>query len=381
VRGVSQDFLSSLRGGHVAIFRARVCDTFQTGVDPDGVEIPILGGDVISSARTDVRASLNLSTTGDWPRRADSLLAPYGNEIYIERGLSYGNGRTEYVGLGYFRIDTPEQDVVPDGIIEISGQDRWAGIVDARFLYPRQFASNVSRGAVVQLLIREVYPDALVEWDDTGVRDATLGRTIMAERDRAGTITALLTSLGKVGYFDHRGIYAIKTPPSVTGAPSWTVDAGNNGVLVEMSRAITREGIYNVVVANGEATDTAPPAVAAVADLNPNSPTRYGGRFGPVPRFYSSPFITTTAQARSAAEGLLRKSIGMPYQVDLKAVPNPALEPYDVVKVRYPAAARSRSLNSEKHVLDTVTIPLSAPGVVMLKTRQQFGELIGDVTA
>ena len=381
MRGVSQDFLSSLRGGHVAIFRARVCDTFQTGVDPDGVEIPILGGDVISSARTDVRASLNLSTTGDWPRRADSLLAPYGNEIYIERGLSYGNGRTEYVGLGYFRIDTPEQDVVPDGIIEISGQDRWAGIVDARFLYPRQFASNVSRGAVVQLLIREVYPDALVEWDDTGVRDATLGRTIMAERDRAGTITALLTSLGKVGYFDHRGIYAIKTPPSVTGAPSWTVDAGNNGVLVEMSRAITREGIYNVVVANGEATDTAPPAVAAVADLNPNSPTRYGGRFGPVPRFYSSPFITTTAQARSAAEGLLRKSIGMPYQVDLKAVPNPALEPYDVVKVRYPAAARSRSLNSEKHVLDTVTIPLSAPGVVMLKTRQQFGELIGDVTA
>ncbi|HEY9418126.1 MAG TPA: hypothetical protein VIQ30_25480, partial [Pseudonocardia sp.] len=162
---------------------------------------------------------------------------------------------------------------------------------------------------------------------------------------------------------------------------AWTIDAGTNGVLVEMSRALTRDGIYNVVVAHGEATDQTSPVATAVADVNPHSPVRYGGPFGPVPRFYSSPFITTVGQARTAAAALLRKSVGLPYRVDLTAIPNPALEPYDVVKVRYPAAGRSRSLRSELHVLDTVRIPLRATEPVQLTTRQQYGEEIGDVTA
>lgn len=379
MRAVSNQFLETLRGSHVAVFRARVCDTFQTGTNPTGAEIGIVSGDVVSSAKADIRSTLSLTTDSLWPRGADDLLAPYGNEVYVERGVAYGNGQTEYVGLGYFRINSPEQEVTPDGAIDISATDRMSGIIDARFLYPRQFPSSATRGQVVSALITEVYPAAVIEWDDTAVRDRTLGRTIVAERDRYATLHDLVTSLGKVGYFDHRGVFVVKTAAVVTGAPSWTIDAGTNGVLVQMSRAITREGIYNVVVTSGEATDTAPPTYAAVADLSTTSPTRYGGRFGPVPRFYTSPFITNRQQATEAAAGLLRKSLGLPYQVDLQAVPNPALEPGDVVKVRYPSKTRSLSLRSEVHVIDTVTIPLDPGTPVSLRTRKQYGEDIGDV--
>lgn len=380
MRAVSSRFLSTLRGSHQAIFRARVCTTFQTGVNPTGTVIGIEDGDVKASSKNQIRSSLDLTTNEAWPANESGLLAPYGNEIYVERGIGYGDGRNEWVGLGYYRIDTPDQDETPSGPVQIAAQDRMAGIVDARFLSPRQFPSSATRGAVVDTLIREVYPAAVIEWDDAGVRDALLGRTIVAERDRYQTLQDLVTSLGKIGYFDYRGVFVVRTAPSITGTPSWTVDAGANGVMVKMSRSITRQGIYNVVVTSAESTDTTPPITVTVADLSATSPTRYGGRFGIVPRFYTSSFITTNQQARDAGSAMLRKSLGLPYQVDLDAIANPALEPDDVIEVKYPAANGSKSLQSEIHIIDEVTIPLTVDQPVTLKTRKQYGEDIGDVT-
>lgn len=377
MRAVSARFLSTIRGSHTALFRARVCSDFQTGTNPDGVEITVLGGDVRSSANADIRSTLNLVTSESWPRTAADLITPYGNEIYVERGLAYGNGQSEWVGLGYFRIETPEQDEVPDGVISLSGSDRMAGIRDARFLAPRQFIAASTRESIVSTLIHEVYPSAVIAWDDPALAASTIGRTIIAEDDRMGCLRDLLTASASVGYFDHRGVFVIKPAPTLSGSPVWDVDGGTNGVLIQMSRSLTREGIYNAVVATGEAGDTAAPARGVVANLDRTSPTYYYGRFGPVPMFYSSPFLTTDAQARNAAAALLRKQIGLPYQVELQAVPNPALEPGDVVNARYPRRSRSRSLLTERHLLDEVTIPLAADSPISLTTRLQQGETFG----
>ena len=378
MRPVSERFLSTLRGSHLAVFRARVQTGFPTGTNPGGVEIPILGGDVKYSATAEIRSTLSLTTEWPWPVSASDTLAPYGHHVYVERGLAYGNGQREWVGLGYYRIDTIEQDETPGGPVDISGSDRNAGLRDARFLTPQQFPSTWTNGELVNQLIWGVYYYAgIIEWDDTDVRDATINRTIVAEDDRLGTLLDLLTSLGKVGYWDHRGIFVIKTPPATTGAPAWTVDAGQDGVLVQMSRGLTREGVYNAVVATGEAGDTTAPAYGVAYNLDPTSPTYYNGGFGKVPRFYSSPFLTTDAQAQNAAETLLRQNLGLPYQVELSSIANPALEPYDVLGVAYPKAARSRSLRTETHVVDEVTVPLVPDEAVKLKTREQQAELIG----
>jgi hypothetical protein len=377
MRPVSARFLDTIRGSHLAVFRATVCATFQTGTAPTGTQITIIGGDVISSATADIRSTLSLTTSEAWPRLAADLLAPYGNELYVERGIEFGNGQREWVGLGYFRIDTPEQDETPEGPVRIAGSDRSAGIIDARFLAPRQFASTLTRGQLVTTLITEVYPAATISWDDTAVRDGTIGRAIIAEQDRAATLKDFITSLGKIGYWRYDGVFRIATPPSTTGVPSWTVDAGKSGVLVQMSRSLTRDRVYNAVVAVGEAGDTSAPARAVAYNLALNSPTYFNGRFGPVPMFYSSPFLTTNAQAMSAATALLRKALGLPYQVQLTSIPNPALEPYDVIAVMYPRVTRSRSLRTETHVIDEVTIPLTPDQPVQLKTREQQTELIG----
>jgi hypothetical protein len=355
-----------------------VCTTFQTGTTPTGTVIDVIGGDVTSSASNMIRSTLNLTTLHAWPDSADDPLAPYGQEIYIEKGLKYGNGQTEHVGLGYFRINTPEQDEVPDGPITIAGADRMAGIVDARFLTPRQFGATMTRGQFVIVLINEVYPSAVIEWDDTGLRDGFIGRTIIAEEDRAQTLLDFVTSLGKIGYFDHRGIYVIKTAPDPEGPPLWTIDAGEDGVLVRMSRSLTREGVCNVMVATGEAGDTTPPARGLAVNLDPASPTYYLGPFGPVPRFFSSPFLTTNSQAAQAARQILAQHIGLPYQIDLDSIVNAAIEPFDPGVVKYPETSRNRSLRSETHVVDEVKIPLTHSEGMTIKTREQSIILIGD---
>jgi hypothetical protein len=372
MRPVTPAFLTTIRGSHTMAARVRVCSTFQTGVIPAGTDIALLGGAVTLDGTADIRSTVDLTTDGTamWPDRAASLLAPYGNELFVERGVQYSDGVTEWCSLGYFRIQSPSQDRPPDGPIRITGQDRMAGLIDARLLAPRQFLATDTYGAVVSALVLEVYPLATVQWDDA-TSAVTLDRAVIVETERYAFLKDLVTSVGKIWYWDHRGILVITDAPVAT-APVWDVNSGAGGVLVSMARTLTRERVYNAVVASGEAADTQAPVSAVAYNADPASPTAYSGRFGPVPMFYSSPFLTTTAQAQSAADAILRQQLGLPYAVSFAAVPNPALEPYDPVRVTY-----SQRFTSEVHVLQSVTVPLAEDQPVTATTREQTVILIG----
>lgn len=370
MRPVSDAFLRTVRGSHSVVIEARVVAPGQTGVDPDGTLLAIDGGDVQLDGTAAVRSTLDLTVVGRglWPTRASAMLAPYGNEIHVRRGVAFGNGTREWVSLGYFRIDSPSQEAVPDGPIRIAAQDRMAGIVEARLLNPVQYAAGTALGTIVNQLVREVYPSAVIEWDDN-TNLATLGRQLLAEEERYDFLADLVTAAGKIFYWDHRGVLVIKSPPSPT-TPVYRVNHGEGGVLVSMSRELSRAGVYNAVVAYGEAADTVAPARAVVVDNNPASPTYWYGPFGKVPRYYSSPFITSDAQARSAAASLLTKQLGLPYSVDFSTVPNPALEPSDPVQITYPG-------REETHVIERLTVPLTAAGEMTAVTREQTVTTLG----
>lgn len=362
MRPVSDRFLAAVRGSHRMVAQARIVAPGQTGVDPDGTEIPILGGSVILDASADVRSTLDMTTSGDWwPANASDLLTPYGNEVFVRRGIVTSGSTIEWVSLGYYRIDTVEQDRGPDGPVRIAGSDRMASIVDARLTEPAQYPSVASVGSVVETLVGGVLPDAVVEWDD-GTDAELLGRSLVIEEDRHGGLRDLVTSYGKIAYWDHRGILVIKDPPD-PAQPVYVVDSGARGVLTRITRTLSRRGVYNAVVASGEGADTATPVRAVVTDDSPTSPTRWDGPFGRAPRFYSSPFITSPNQARSAARSILIKESGLPYSVEFGTVPNPALEPYDPIRVRYPG-------RSERHVIDRLVVPLTAAGAMTGATRQ-----------
>ncbi|MEV5211322.1 DUF5047 domain-containing protein [Micromonospora sp. NPDC053740] len=370
MRPVTDAFLATVRGSHRAVFDARVVTPGQTGVDPDGTQLVILDGDVQLDGTADVRSTLELTTDGTnmWPTGSGSLLAPYGNEVFVRRGIAYGNGVTEWVSLGFHRIETSEQDDAPDGPIRLSGRDRMSGIIEGRLPGARAFPAPTTRGAMLAALVTEIYPWATIEWDEPAVRDGAIGRQIIVEQDRHAACDELVTTAGKSWWWDHRGVLVVRTPADAT-APVWEVNAGQDGVLVSLGRRLTREGVYNAVVVTGEGADRAAPVRAVAFDSGSQSPTRWGGPFGRVPKFYSSPLITTYNQAWDAARNMLSKELGLPYAVDFTAVPNPALEPGDPVRVAYPG-------RSETHTIDRLTIPLTSDAPLKASTRELTTVLI-----
>ncbi|MFG3710123.1 DUF5047 domain-containing protein [Micromonospora sp. NPDC047730] len=350
---------------------ARAVAPGLTGTNPPGTPLTVLGGNVMVDGGADVRSTLDLTVSGVgvWPEKTTDALAPYGQEVFVRRGVAFGNGTVEWVSLGYFRIISPEQSDAPDGPIRIAGRDRMSGLIEARLTAPQSFSSAATFGSVVSTLVQEVYPGAVITWDD-GSASLAIGRQVVCEEDRFRFLNELLASLGKVWYWNHRGELAIRTPPSPTD-PVFDVNYGEGGVLVRLGRRLTREGVYNAVVVTGDSTGMSAPPRAVAIDNDPASPTYWHGSFGKVPRFFSSPLITSTPRAEAAAATMLRRELGVPAAVDFSAVPNPALEPYDPVRIVYGSANRPGVARSEVHILDRLTIPLIARDAMSASTRVQ----------
>lgn len=144
------------------------------------------------------------------------------------------------------------------------------------------------------------------------------------------------------------------------------MNAGLNGVLVSAIRSISRDGVYNAVVATGEPVAELPAVIGYAYDQTPGSPTYFGGGFGKVPRFFSSPFLLTAEQCNKAAASILMQARGVPYSVSFGMVPNPALELWDVVKIRYEEGL------DENHIIDTMRLALSVEGEMTVDTRKQY---------
>jgi hypothetical protein len=366
---VSDAFLAALRSSHRVVSRALIITPGSEGAGVTGTALDVVSGSVVLDGAADVRATLDLAVRAQWPDTYTTAdLVPYGTEVAVSRGIVFGNGNVERAPLGIFRLDTVEQDDAPTGIIRLTGRDRMAGLIDARLVAPVQYTAATTYGSVLEDLVTAVYPAQTIEWDDASDVEA-IGRAVVAEQDRYGFLRDLVKSLGKIFYYDYRGVLVVRDAPDPE-AVVWEVDAGANGVLVRASRSRSRDGVYNAVVATGEALDSAPPPTGYAFDVDPASVTYWLGDFGQVPTWYSSPFITTTAQARRAAAGALLGHLGLPYEVSFTSLPNPALEPLDAVQVTYPPEpGRHPTVRRETHQVDRLTIGLGAGELMAAATR------------
>lgn len=368
MRPVTDSFLNTVRGPHKPVFRARLVEPWQTGVSPAEpyTFLNIIDGDVTFDTGSDVNGTLDI--TIDYPFEG---INAYGHEIFVERGVQYANGTQEYVGLGYFRVNSVTQARVPTGAVRISAEDRMANLRDGRVVSPLQFGSGASVAAVLDFLVTDVMPGIVtvydtVNWPGGTAATTLLGSDHIVEQDRLKFIQELVTAYGKICYFDYAGRFVVKDSPTTSGGSVFTINSGENGVLVEATRTVSRDSVYNAVVASGEPVGEAPPVYGIAYDDDPASPTVWGGQFGKIPMFFTSSFLTTTGQCANAAESILQSRHGLPYSVSLGIVPNPALEAWDVVLVRY-----SDSL-FEVHVIDTITYSLSVDAQMDITTRKQF---------
>lgn len=322
-------------------------------------DIPILAGQVTVNGGTGVRRTLDL-TIADETLWAD--LDVVGVELRPSRGVRYPSGAVETIPLGVFSLDSQSMSVAPGGGISVrSAPDRWARVQRARFEAPAA-SVRTNRASVEAVRLVEQAVSGLTVLN-TATSTALAGALVW-DRDRDKAVTDLLTAIAAEGYFDNTGQLVVRNAPLLSQTPVWTVDASATGVLLGGEVARDRSRTYNVVVVSSSGVDGRTPfAPQTAADSDPTSRTYVGGPFGRVPYFWSSPTVRDTTQAAAAAVTLLNRVKAVNAQLSIEAVVNPALDRGDVITVLTPTGL------TERHLIDSVTIPLVVGGTQSITTR------------
>jgi hypothetical protein len=160
-------------------------------------------------------------------------------------------------------------------------------------------------------------------------------------------------------YANADGVFIIATLPDLlTATPVWAVEATEGGVYISGNRAMSAASVNNGVLARGENTaDGVAPVSYLATDSDPGSPTYWGGPFGRRPKFYSSSTLDHHQCLYAGREPEARRRRKPPTQRgDFSSLPNPALEPGDVLRVMHEDGTR------ELHQVASFSVPLDEGG-------------------
>ncbi|MGW2591667.1 DUF5047 domain-containing protein [Streptomyces sp. NPDC001515] len=326
-------------------------------------DVTFTDGSIQVDRGSDVRRSLTLviDDPAAFPVNPTDRYAVYGQRIYVEAGIRYLDGAAERVPVGTFVITSVSGDIhMGPMTVEAAGLE----ILAKRFLWDSAQSTRGYQSAatfLASLLPAAVPGAAFVDSSTLGASTPLATRTWDAQTDAWSAFREVALSVGCELFCDAAGTFRLVDIPDPLNAsvpPVWDVAAGERGVMVRATMALTADGVYNRVVVTGENTsDNAPPVRATASITAASDPLRYGGPFGRVTKSVSSSLVTSTAQAQVMAAGLLAKLRAPNRSVSLEAIPNPALDAGDRIRVDYGAAAPP-----EIHIVQAFDLPLSVAG-------------------
>lgn len=352
----SAEFTALVRSTHRAVTVAQVWDSTNLLATLQPV-----GGQVVADRTRAVRRDLAVQLVDPdgtlTPDDAADLLAPFGNEIRAWRGIRLADGTDELVPLGVFRI--AGFDVASGGdevSIDVVGYDRSRQVARARFTDEYQIAAGADIATVLTDLLTDRYPTIELDLPDTGF---TCGKAVLEAGESSDPWRDAVGIAAAGGYelaFDPVGVcrlYTARDPTTATPDAVYT-DTGDC-VLLQVARAADDEGLFSGVVVTGESSGLTTPVRGESWDDDPSSPTYRYGKFGEVPRFYASPFVTTADQAAAAAQAMLDRAAGAVETISWAQVVNPAHDCDDVLVVTEAGSGTNVRLS-----LDALTVPLAA---------------------
>lgn len=347
---VSDRFLPRLAESHTPVTEVKLFRTDGSVIvlDHTGGSVPVDRGQSIRRTCTVTCADVALI-----PRTPADQLATYGARLRIARGVSYGDGSTELVPLGVFRLDSVDGDP-QDGPVTLQGKSLEACVADDKLTAPYKATGTVVGAATA--LIQRTLPTADVI---SLIVDSPIGaRTFDVEADPWAGVQEIVAAAGAECYTNADGTFVISALPDPATAPAvWEVAAGEGGVYVQGSWAMTSDKVFNGVLARGENTEeNVPPVQYLATDDDPNSPTYWGGPYGRRPDFYSSSTLTSVNACAQAANLKLAAAKAPNASGDFSSLPNPALECGDIIRVIHPDGSR------ELHQVQSFSVPLESGG-------------------
>jgi Domain of unknown function (DUF5047) len=362
---VSDRFLAAIRETHTVAQRA----TLYRPSDPDTpIEARMIGGTLSCDvdARSRRQANLGVAFSLADPDTPDVVRElAFGGQAVIERGVAYADGTEELVQLGRFRIDAVSWDEI-QGEATLNLSDRMAQVSDEPLLQPWTPAGLKPSDAAVAA-VQDVFGTTIAYHvlTDPASESALVDTTF--DEDRASAVGSLAASVGAEAFFDNLGDFVIRPRELAAGAtPVWTLDAGEHGALVATQESLDRSSVKNGVALRGQPSAELPPLFSLAVDDDPASPTRWGGPFGKVALIASSSAVQTQAQADATAAGLLNLRLGLTRTLVLRGIPNPALEPGDLIGVVHPDE------RTEEQVVNSLALDLGVDGQLELGTKASY---------
>lgn len=291
--------------------------------------VPVEDGSVSWDASQQVQGSLSLSVPRagaagdedwrDWdPTDPTHPLACFGQVLHVSMTIgSLISSAWWTVPLGRFLITSVEPG---PSTVRVTGKSLLQRLEEDRLTEPMapdpagSMASELRRligsrmGLIIDPALRD-YPCPSMTWGES---------RIDAVYEIARSWPAVVREGGD-------GILYVSPPtPDPTSRPDLRLSDGDEGTVVGVAASVSRDKIYNRVVARGQSSDEGSPSFQAVADQL-SGPMRVDGPYGVVPRFFSSPLITSIAQAKSTAEAMLADAVRKKIKVPVEHAPDPRI--------------------------------------------------------
>jgi Domain of unknown function (DUF5047) len=359
----SERFLAAVRGSHAISVAATL---YRPSAPTEPISTQVIGGELICDvdARSRRQASLEIAFSLGDPVTVEIVRElPFGGYCVLERGIRYADGAIERVQLGRFRVENvtwPELQ----GQATLTLADRMAQIADEVFTTPFAPGGQKPSDAIVAA-VQQVFGTTIAYHVSTTPATETALVDVVYDEDRAAAISDLAAGIDAQIYFDNLGDFVLRPKPTDL-TPVWTFDPGEEGVMLGASESLDRSSVRNGVAVRATPDPTLPPIWALATDNDAASPTRWGGPFGKVPLIVNSTSIQTQAQADSTAASLLNLRLGLSRTLELRGVPNPALEPGDLIEIVHPDG------RSELQYINALSIGLDPGGELALTTRANW---------
>lgn len=293
-------------------------------------QVPVEDGSVSWDASQQVQGTLSLSVPRsgavdgedwrDWdPVDPTHPIACFGQVLHVSMTIgSLIGGGWWTVPLGHFLITSVEPG---PSTVRVTGKSLLQRLEEDRLTEPMapnpagSMSSELRRlvgsrmGLIIDPALRD-YPCPSMSWGES---------RIDAIYELAQAWPAVLREGGD-------GILYVSPPtPDTTSRPALRLSDGEDGTVVGVAESVSRDKIYNRVVVRGQQnSDEGAPSFQAIADQM-IGPMRVDGPYGVVPRFFSSPLITSTAQAKETAEAMLNDAVRKKIKVPVTHAPDPSI--------------------------------------------------------
>jgi hypothetical protein len=327
---VSDEFKASVRESHRVSSAATIYP-----VEGPPVAASIISGSLRLDRSARVRRSGSIVCAFDLEDDLDFVRElPFGGYVKLERGLLYPDGRLERPTLAYLRVNTVSWSEL-EGQVTLELADRMAQVQDDVFRSP--WAPRTTATQAIVDAVYAVFKDSIGYHVSTDPGTEPVLTDSVFESDRAQAIGDLASSVAATAYFDAAGDFVLEPDPvdPSTVEPVWTYDVGEAGNLEEVQENLDRSAVRNGVALKGQSKAANPPYYTLVSDDDPSSPTRWGGPFGKVALLVNLSAMQTKKQAKDTGASLLNLRLGLARTITFRGVPMPALEPDDVILVRY----------------------------------------------